>query len=220
MKKIFTIFLILFFAAKAFCQLTYTQDIRHIAQIQFPAKPDTVKELSVEMVMYQYSGEHEIYYAQIFPLEKTLKDLFTTDINNKFYSQYITGVLKSTKGKLIYKRSALVDSLKGVEYLFRFDRFGEKCYSYNRLVFFNNTLINFSISSLDSLKSDNKKLNAYFNSFKVTIPNNDIVSNNGREIASGLAKYTAYIIMIAIPVLIGFSIVFAIKKMAYRKSRL
>jgi hypothetical protein len=220
MKKISTFFLVFFFTAKAFGQLNYTQDLKHIAHIQFPAKPDTVEDVPLQMVMYHYSAEHEIYSAQALPTEKTFKDLFTKDVNNKFYKRFIKGVLKGSKGELVYKRNILVDSLEGMEYLYKFDRFGEKCYSYNQVVFFNKMLMNFSISSLDSLKRDDKKLKAYFNSFKITVPDNDIVSKNDTEIVVILAKYTAYVIMIAIPVLLGLGIVFVIRRFAYRKNSL
>ncbi|MBD1384510.1 hypothetical protein IDJ75_04400 [Mucilaginibacter rigui] len=218
MKKIFLIFFICISSFNAFCQLTYTQDLKHIAQIKFPDAPE-IKSSESGTTVYVYKDVQDIYYAQVSPLEKSVKDLFTKDINNQIYNSFITGTIKSTKGKLIYKKNTLIDSLAGIEFLYTSDLLGEKKYSYNKLFFLNDTLLSFSIWATDSIKKDDKKANAYFNTFKITIPNDKIVSKNGTAIAIGLGKITAYLIFIAIPILLGFGIIFIIKKVMYRKSR-
>lgn len=216
MKKIFTIFFILFFAAKAFCQLTYTQDLEHIAQIKFPDTPK-IERIDFGGIAYQYKIEHEIYIANIIPNKKTLMEHFAVDANKKIYNEYISKYLDEIKGKLIYKKNIPMANLDGIEYHYSTNAFGWKSYSFNRLIFLNDTLINFSIFSPDSLKRNDKKIDTYFSSFKITIPANHIASNNKTETINGLAKLTAYLIFIAIPILIGLGIVFLLRKIVYRK---
>ena len=216
MKKIFTTFLILFFAVEAFCQLNYTQDLEHIAQIKFPAAPK-IEKIDFGVIAYQYKSEHEIYIANIISNEKTLTQLFAEDANREIYNEYISKYLAEIKGKLIYKKNISMTNLDGIEYQYSTNAFGWKSYSFNRLFFLNDTLVSFSIFLPDSLKKNDKKIDTYFSSFKITIPANHIASNNQTEKISGLAKLAAYIIFIAIPVLIGLGIVFLIKKIAYRK---
>jgi hypothetical protein len=209
----FTLFLLIY-SFSAFCQLKYTQNLKNVARISFPDTPK-LKPLEKNIWLYHYSGEREMYFVQISPLKKSLRDLFTDSVNYKLYNGFIEGTLgstKSDKSKLFFKKQVLVDSLEGQEYFYTIKTAGKKFYSYNRIVFFNDTLINFSIWSLDSLKRTDKNIGAYFKSFKVTIPDNDIVSQNETELAHRSGYFIGMLTFIAIPLFIIAVIVLLIKK--------
>ncbi|RWY50242.1 hypothetical protein [Mucilaginibacter gilvus] len=218
MKRIILILVFLLTSIAAFCQLKYVQNLKNIARISFPDTPK-LKSLSAETLVYYYRGESESYIVQVSRIKKSLKDLFTDSVNYKFYNAFIEGSLESTKAKLIYKKNVLVDSLEGVEYLYTLKQSGKKMYNYNRLVFFNDTLVNLSLWSLDSLKRNDSKINAYFNSFKVTIPDDSIVSENATELGHKTGYLIGVLMVICIPVGIGLAIVFLLKKIIYRNSK-
>jgi hypothetical protein len=217
MKKVISILLISFFSLPAFCQLTYTQNLNNIAQIKLPGQPVT-KDLPMGITMYYYKTDSEIYFAQVAAYKKSLSELFTTDVNKKIYNDYIIGNLHSAKGKLLYKKNILINGLNGVEYVYNSTLPKKKFVSYSLLIFLNDTLLNFSVLTRDTLSRDDKKIDEYFKSLKITIPNNKIVADNSAEIAIRLGKITALIAIITIPILLGLGIVFIIKKAAYRKN--
>ena len=217
MKKIVVFLLISFFSLPAFCQLTYTKNLKNIAQIKFPGEPVT-KDLPMGITMYYYKTDSEIYFAQIARYRKSLAELFTTDVNKKIYNDYIEGNISSSKGKLLYKKNVLIDGLQGIAYVYLSTLPKKKFVSYSRLVFLNDTLLNFSLLTRDTISRDDKKIDEYFKSLNITVPKGNIVSTNSAAIARRLGSIIGILMVIAIPLLLGLGIVFIIKKAAYRKN--
>ncbi len=213
MRKIVPILLISLFSLPAFCQLLYTQNLKNIAQIQFPGQPVS-KDLPAGITMYYYKTDGEIYFAQIARYKKTLAELFTTDVNKKIYNDYIIGNIHSGKGKLLYKKDILINGLNGVEYVYNSTLPKKKFVSYSRLVYLNETLLNFSVLTRDTLTRDDKKIEEYFRSLKITIPRDKIYSTNSAEIL----KRFGTVGIVAIAVLLGLGIWFILKRSAYRKN--
>ena len=210
MKKVISILLISFFSLPAFCQLTYTQNLNNIAQIKLPGQP-VIKNLPMGITLYYYITDSEIYFAQVAEYKKSLSELFTDDVNKKIYADYIIGNVHSSKGKLLYKKDILINGLNGVQYVYNSTLPKKKFVSYSRLVYLNNTLLNFSVLTRDTLTRDDEKIGQYFKSLKITIPRDSIYSTNSAEIFKrfGIA---------AIAVLLGLGIWFILKRSAYRKN--
>ncbi|MDB5157047.1 MAG: hypothetical protein JWR50_1754 [Mucilaginibacter sp.] len=213
-KKIVSVLLICLFSLPAFCQLTYTQNLKKIAQIKFPGQP-VVKELPDGITMYYLKVNSEIYFAQIAVYKKSLSQLFTNNVNQKIYDDYINGNVKTAKGKLLYKKNISIANLDGVEYVYTSTLPKRELYSYSRLVFLNDTLLNFSLLSRDPLLNTDPKFNDYFKSLKITVPVNKIVSSNIDELANRFG-YIGVILLILILLVVGY--IFIIKRSAYTKN--
>jgi hypothetical protein len=73
--------------------------------------------------------------------------------------------------------------------------------------------------SADSLKSDDKNLKEFFDTFKVKLNSDDIRQDNTDEIAYKVGYGIGTAAFIGVILLIGGLIVFIIRKVAYRKNR-
>lgn len=197
----------------AFCQLTYTQNLKQIAQIKFPERP-VVKELPKGITLYYCKTDSGIYFAQVASYKKSLSELLTSGVNQNIYDAYINGNVNSSNGKLIYKKNILINNLDGVAYLYHSTLPKRTFYSYSRLVFLNDTLLNFSLLSKDPLLNNDPKLIEFFTSLKLTVPANEIVSSNTDELASRFS-FAGVILLVLILLVLGY--VFIIKRSAYRK---
>ncbi len=65
------------------------------------------------------------------------------------------------------------------------------------------------------MKND-KKVDEYFNSFKITIPYKNIVSLNHEKVSRGVGVIIFFVVVI----IIGLGIVFLIKKRMYKQKNL
>lgn len=217
MKKAVSILILLFFSIPAFCQVTYTQNLKNIAQIKLPGQPVT-KNLPLGITMYYYKTDSEIYFAQLAEYKKSLSELFTDDINKNIYTNYIIGNVHSGKGKLLYKKDILINGLKGVQYVYTSTLPKKKFVSYSRLVYLNETLLNLSVLTRDTISRDDEKIDEYFKSLKITLPANKIYSTNSEEIVARLGGTVGIAIIIALLILLGLGIVYFIKRSANRKN--
>jgi len=205
-------FIILSLTAKSFCQLNYTLKINDLAQINFPDTP-LIKQMPGNVTVYGYQGIEESYIFQISSFRRTDNDLFRKDANNKFYTEQINEVLDHLKAKPIYRKNILINGIDGAEYAYSFNAGEVKLFSYNQIVFFNDTILDYYVLSRDSLQENNDKIQSYFSSFKITeAKKNLITTNQDRSI-----RIFEILIWIAVIILLGLGIVFLIKKTAYIK---
>ncbi|TSJ39537.1 hypothetical protein FO440_17500 [Mucilaginibacter corticis] len=211
MRKIVSFLVLFLLSIPAFCQLIYTQNLKQIAQINFPGQP-VVKELPNGITMYYLKVNSEIYFAQVASYKKTLSQLFTNNVNQKIYDTYIHGNVNTAKGKLLYKKKISIANLDAVAYTYTSKLPKKELYAYSRLVFLNDKLLNISLLSRDSLPDNDTTLNAYFNSLKINIPANKIVTDNGPELLSRFG----YVIGIAAILLAGVILVY--KRSLQRKN--
>jgi len=212
MRKALLTFIILSLTAKSFCQLNYTLKINDLAQINFPDTP-LIKQMPGNVTVYGYQGIEESYIFQISSFRRTDNDLFRKDANNKFYTEQINEVLDHLKAKPIYRKNILINGIDGAEYAYSFNAGEVKLFSYNQIVFFNDTILDYYVLSRDSLQENNDKIQSYFSSFKITeAKKNLITTNQDRSI-----RIFEILIWIAVIILLGLGIVFLIKKTAYIK---
>ena len=165
------------------------------------------------VTVYGYQGIEESYIFQISSFRRTDNDLFRKDANNKFYTEQINEVLDHLKAKPIYRKNILINGIDGAEYAYSFNAGEVKLFSYNQIVFFNDTILDYYVLSRDSLQENNDKIQSYFSSFKITeAKKNLITTNQDRSI-----RIFEILIWIAVIILLGLGIVFLIKKTAYIK---
>lgn len=175
MKKLFMTFLILTCAAKAFCQLPHLLNINNMAQINFPGSP-VERSIPGKLVIYAYQGMQQSYVVQVAHTKRPTTGSSGADIRNSFFNSEIKLEIDTLKGTLLYKKNIEVDGANGVEYSYSFVTQNVKIYNYNRLIFLNETEIDYYVMSREPLKQTDKVLNDYFNSFKIIIPKKEIMS--------------------------------------------
>lgn len=175
MKKLFITCLLLTCVLKGFCQLNYTLNINDMAQIKFPDSP--LKNYTPgKMVIYAYQGVQQSYVVQAAHLKKPAIGNSASDTRDNFFDSQIKLEIDALKGSLLYKKNIQIDGINGVEYSYSFVTQNVRIYNYNRFVFLNEVGIDYYIMSREPLKQNDKILNDYFNSFKITIAKKDIKS--------------------------------------------
>ncbi|MES2375246.1 MAG: hypothetical protein V4553_01640 [Bacteroidota bacterium] len=215
MKKNLLIFFLFFIAHDALCQLTYTQQLQSLAEIKFPDTP-VIKKMPGNITVYGFQAIDQSYVVQIFPTKKPINELYSTASVNKLYDENIKLVLDTLKGTLLYKRNILINSIEGIEYSYTFKVGDIKLYSYNREIFLNDVVFDYSVISREDLMKNDKKVDEYFNSFKITIPYKNIVSLNHEKVSRGVGVIIFFVVVI----IIGLGIVFLIKKRMYKQKNL
>ena len=215
MKKVILFFLVLFYSTTAFCQQRYKQQLNHIATITFPDTPKMQRDS--EDTFYSVAANGRVYVAQVGEAKKSLKELFTSHINDTIYAQIIEGSLTGTKGKLLYKKNIEVNGLDGVEFCYTAKVDSQKYYRYHQVFYFNNTLISYGYWTPDSSRSDNKALRAFFGTFKLTINDDDVRQDNVSDLAFRFGYVIGGLAFIGVIAGIGFGIVFIARKIGYKK---
>jgi hypothetical protein len=147
-----------------------------MAQIKFPGIPRILTNMPGSLVVYAYQGIQQSYAVQAARTKKPTIDHSASDTKDRFFDSQIKLEIDTLKGTLLYKRNIQIDGVNGVEYSYSFVTQNVKIYNYNRFVFLNEVTIDYYVMSRDSLKQNDKVLNDYFNSFKITIPKKDINS--------------------------------------------
>lgn len=145
--------------------------------------------------------------------------MLTDNSVDSIYSYFITGSLKGTKGKLLYKKKASIRQLDGIEFSYQAEISGQTLIAYNQAVFLNDTLLNYVILSPEPMKKDDKKIRSFFDSFKLKISADDIRQDGSSALAYESGRVLAKIIFVVILLLIGGGIVFLIRKLVYRKRK-
>jgi len=199
----------------SYCQHYFKQNLGNIATVTFP---DTPKTKNIQSVNLFYCNYNNLFYiAQASALDSGLKDLSKDDSNDTLYNSFIQSELKSTNGKLFYKRAIKINALSGIEYGFSIISNGQAYYNYNNLFYINDKLVSYSIRSQDSLKKDDKKITTFFDTFKLTIPNKEVRRSGGQEIGYKLGRVVAVLLMIGIICAIGGLIVYIIMRITNKK---
>ncbi len=214
MKKTIVIILFNFFLLSAYSQHIYKLDLNHVASITFPDTPKT-KPNSVGIIStLVFDGK--LYIAQVTPFHKSFKDLFTTNLNDSVFSGVIKGSLNSSKGKLLYKKNITVNGLDGVEFCYTAKIGDVNYYRYHQTFCFNKTLVLYALWSKDSLRSDSKDLKSFFRTFKLNSNNVGGDDSTAYQLGHIAGKAIGVIIVIGFFILVGFGVIFIIKKFIYK----
>lgn len=210
------IFSILF----SFGQNQYKTDIVKIATIDFPSKPNVIDTLGRKI--YSYANENASFLVIVSNYkENDIYELKDGDLS-RFYDGVVEGMLKTTKGKLINKKTINIDGLNGIEIEFSSItnpilqdlRFTQILYS-DKGVF----IINYWANSEKRILTPDER-NKFFNSFQFTINKESLKqytiakSDQAYNISFIIGEIIGYIIMLAI--LVGL-ITFTMKKVRGNK---
>ena len=210
MKRLVPILLVALTPFFAFGQKGYQQDLNKIASITFPDTPKaTVKN---DETVYVLSDSGIVYLAIAAPVKKGLKDIFTKNVNDSLFNGVILGSLKTSNGKLIYKKPVEMNGLKGLEFGYEPEADSAKSYRYHQTFYVNGTLIFYGYWSKDSLQADDKGMRSFFNSFKLKIKPKDIIQDDGSKLAYNIGKGIGYVIAAAVIVLFCLGLVFLFRK--------
>jgi len=195
-----------------FSQYIYVQKLSDLGTVTMPDSPKTVTLKGQKQFMLNYEGV--IFSASVADISPGLFQTSKTDSN---YDAFINGMLKTLKGKLLYKETVDINGNRGAQFSFTAPIKGQQLYGYYRTVSVNDSLLTCGILSSNLVAKDNPNLLRYFNGFKVISPK-EVAEINNFNFASNAGKVTARIFMVILFVGIGLGIVLLIKKIAYRKT--
>lgn len=212
MKKIIALVLILTnFNFSAFSQLNFTQNIKNFGSISFPSLPQI--KVGKRDTIYLNSGNGFLYFLQLAPLQNNSIVLFGNSNNlDKLYQATIKGTLVGANAQLIYARNIRLKNLIGIEFGYKSIKKDKIYYGYNQVYYLNHTLVNYSIHSINPLDDENVYLKSFFDSFKITSTNLNLIQDDVSETDHIFERIIRWIIFIGILFLIGLTIIFWIKK--------
>lgn len=210
MKKFIPLIFIALLPFTVFSQKGYKQDLGRSAYITFPDTPKMTVEKDETVFALNDSGI--VYLAITAPVKKNLKDLMTKGDNDSLFEGVIIGSLRSSKGRLLYKKPVEMNGLKGLEFAYAADVDSVKSYRYHQAFYLNSTLIFYGYWSKDSLQADDKGMRSFFNSFKLKIKPKDIVQDDGSKLAYNIGKVLGILFIVVVAVLIGLGVFFLIRK--------
>jgi hypothetical protein len=214
MKKIFIIISILLFSFNAYCQHGYNIDFQHVATITFPNTPKS--QTTKAGVLYTYAENERLYIAQASIIKKRGVDLFKSHLDDSIYAGVITGSLQRSQGKLVYKKNIEANGISGVEFCYLAKIGDVNYYRYHQTFYFNNVLVLYGYWSPDSLKANDKDLRTFFGTFKLTIKDEEVRQGNASELGYKTGEIIGVLLIIGIVVLLGFGVVYIIKKITYK----
>ena len=212
MKKIIALVLILTnFNFFAFSQLNFTQNIKNFGSISFPSLPQI--KVGKRDTIYLNSSNGFLYFLQLATLQNNSIVLFGNSNNlDKLYQAIIKGTLAGANAQLIYARNIRLKNLIGIEFGYKSIKKDKIYYGYNQVYYLNHTLVNYSIHSINPLDDENVYLKSFFDSFKLTSTNMNLIQDDVSETDHIFERIIRWIIFIGILFLIGIIITFWIKK--------
>ena len=84
------------------------------------------------------------------------------------------------------------------------------------MYYLNNTLVNYSLHSSDSMSSNNDKLKTYFNSFKLIMSDKIIKQDDVPKIYHIIERIVSWLIFLGLLFLIGWGVKLGINKIKKR----
>jgi hypothetical protein len=210
MKKLVAIFVIyLIYSTAAYCQHPYNLNLGGIAIITFPDTPKTRIVKSKKFYICNYDKCN--YAAQILPLSDDSTDAEVDNLDSLF-SGFFISVRKKINGPILYKNKITISNSPGYEFGFKSISNGKTYFGYQRVLYFDEVLIDYSFLTADSLRKNDKKIESFFKTFKTTISEYQIRQRNDVKLGHTIGKMVVALIEIGLVALIVFGIVYTIKK--------
>ncbi|QKJ30208.1 hypothetical protein HQ865_10680 [Mucilaginibacter mali] len=204
----------MFFSIKSFGQYKYIQKLGNLATIALPDTPKVIEKSGNKMYGTKYHGV--IFFAAVGDVSGGLRDLFVKNNLDSLYNSYIHAMIAPALGEIFYKNKININGHAGIEFGYKAEINRQMIFRYNHVVAVQDTVLLCSILSADSLSKDDKNLVHFFNGFKVKSAER-LSSEHAEELGYNTGYVLGILIVIAIPVLLTLGIVFAIRRIAYRK---
>ncbi len=205
MKTPALIIFVLFLSSAVYGQGPYIQSLKHVAEVTLP---DTGKITQTPTaITCVVRGYKTIYFAHYSRLQSSAGDFFTKDMKDSVYKSVLTSALRE-KGVLFSKKNINWNGLQGTEFAFKLHHDSIDSYRYYRCFYFNHSILFTAIWSLDSLRTDDKKITDYFNSVKLTMKPAEIHQDNFSD-----DVFTGKTVLIILSVFLScFLIIFILSK--------
>lgn len=219
MKKILVILLLLN-TGIAFSQSGVKVKLENLAEVTFPAAPVTK---TVENQEVSFLKDSTAYYLTISKdMSKLPGFSLQKDSLNEFYTGIIEGTIKTSGGKLIYKKDILIDGFKAIEFKYTIINPNLPALSFQRTVFLNGKIISCTfMTSEENLKTNEPKRDAFFKSITVTadksITKQYTDNNSAFKAGYSIGYILGLVIGIGIIVLIIVGAILLIKRITNRK---
>ena len=176
-----------------YSQHPYNQKLDDIAIITFPDTAEVNENASGKTFSCTYDGV--LYQAQASKLGSSIKDLITDGKLSDVYAGFLSGLLKSTNGKLIYKKNIDINDLKGWEVEIIAPKFDDSVYCFARVFVLNDILVEYTVWSDNSTALQDKKPLEFLQSLYITTSKKNRRQSGGEELAAKLGHTTAYLLI-------------------------
>lgn len=204
-------FITLFTALDAFSQSSFIQSLNNIGTITLPNTPQI--KIRKKDTIYFTSFNGYTYILQVASLQNKSLVIFGNNTNlEKLYNSITAGTLHGANAQLIYKKNIQIHNLIGVEFGYKSEKKAGAYYGYNQVFYLNNTLINYSLHSIDSLSTDNYNLKTFFNSFKLVLNDKNVKQDDVPKIYHIIERIVSWLIFLVLLFLIGWGIKWGIYK--------
>jgi|GEM_PF-4078233 len=207
MKRILPLILVAFLPFAAYSQRGYQLDLNSLGNITFPDTPKST--LTSKSKVFTFTNDSVVFMATAAPIGTAL-GLFGNALNQSFYTGVIKGSLKEANGKLIYRKSITLNSLTGVEFCYKAAFDSVTYYCYHQAYKVKNSLVFYGYWSRDSLQSDDKKMRAFFGSFK---PSKSALAVTANPFAVDMHRVLWIFLIVMAVLLAGAGVILLIKKL-------
>jgi hypothetical protein len=185
-------FLLSVFAIPALrAQQPYTQNLQGLATIDFPDKPITIDTLGQKIYSYMadsFSCNVMIIDGMNNP-DARLNLRFKKTELTKVYEEMLTGSISKIGGRLIKKRSFIIDGLDGVEAAIDFNNYQSDLQITVRYIYLNGYALGLSFTVMkEAVGQYVSQRDQFLNSFRCTVPINNR-KQYSRESDSGSDEY-------------------------------
>jgi|GEM_PF-3167019 len=173
--KQFSLLLFLLLPYSFYGQTSYKQNLIDVAVINFSGKPEILDTLGKKL--YNLSAENlqqSVVLSNYAPNDKF--ELGEGELS-RFYDGFISGTLKSTGGKLLYRKDVIIDGMKAVEFEFTISPGkAQTDHGFQRIIYTDKGIFILSYLLMAGERaSREKEREIFFNSFQFTIEKQSIL---------------------------------------------
>jgi hypothetical protein len=219
MRKLLTLLLLLN-TGVVFSQTGVKTNLGGLAEVTFPSKPAN-KDLGNQEVNF-LKDSTAMYLTYVKDLGKEVGFSLMRDSLNEFYAGIIEGTIKSSGGRVIYKKNIEINGLPAIECEYTLTNPNLPGIGFQRTIFLNKKLINCTfLTTEENIKINESKKDQFFGSIAIIADKSTIKQYTNEDSAYKAGYSIGYIlgviIGLGIIVLIVVGAVFLIKRVTTRK---
>lgn len=200
----------------AFAQYDYVQKLGALASVAMPDTPKLVDKNGVKAYVLNHNGV--MFLANAAEVKGGLKEFFIPSKTDSIYAQFITGLIKTTGGNVLYEDKIKINGHPALQFSYKTILNGQQVYGYHRVVVLGDTLISCGVLSADLVPKNDENLAAFFNTFKV-ISISELEKIDASNTAYRFGEGIGTLMTIGFFIAIGFAILAFLKKIIYKKQK-